>query len=61
LDLPMARWIFPEVQAGQALDVQTLQSWAAIRYANQQPAEGIVIRAADSSWSFKVINLLYKG
>jgi hypothetical protein len=33
---------------------------AEIKCANGKPGEGIVIRANDSTWSFKVINLLYK-
>lgn len=37
-----------------------LRELANIKYANGTPAEGIVVRAADSSWSFKVINLMYK-
>jgi RNA ligase (TIGR02306 family) len=61
LSLPTARWLFAGIQAGQRVDVVTLQTWAAITYANGKPAEGMVIRAADSTWSFKVINLLYKG
>ena len=34
---------------------------AAIRYASGRHGEGVVVRARDSSWSFKVINLAYKG
>ena len=37
-----------------------LRFLAEITYPNGKPGEGIVIRAADQSWSFKVINLLYK-
>lgn len=37
-----------------------LRKLAEIKYPNGKNAEGIVIRALDSSWSFKVINLLYK-
>jgi RNA ligase (TIGR02306 family) len=37
-----------------------LRALAAIKYANGKHGEGVVIRAADQSWSFKVINLLYK-
>lgn len=55
--LPMARLI----QRGTgALDADTLRKMAEIKYANGKPGEGIVIRAEDSSWSFKSINLLYK-
>lgn len=38
-----------------------LRELASIRYSNDAHAEGAVIRALDSSWSFKVINLAYKG
>lgn len=37
-----------------------LRNLAAIKYPNGKQAEGIVIRAIDQSWSFKVINLNYK-
>ena len=37
-----------------------LRALADIVYDNGQPGEGVVIRATDSSWSFKVINLNYK-
>ncbi len=37
-----------------------LRKLAEIKYANGKHGEGIVIRALDSTWSFKVINLLYK-
>lgn len=37
-----------------------LRKLAEIKYPNGKHGEGIVIRALDSSWSFKVINLLYK-
>ena len=37
-----------------------LRKLAEIKYPNGKPGEGLVIRAADSSWSFKVLNLLYK-
>jgi RNA ligase (TIGR02306 family) len=39
---------------------EELRKLAEIKYPNGKPGEGIVIRALDSSWSFKVINLLYK-
>lgn len=38
-----------------------LRALAAIRYPNGRHGEGVVVRARDSSWSFKVINLDYKG
>ena len=37
-----------------------LRKMAEIKYQNGSHGEGIVIRAIDSAWSFKVINLLYK-
>lgn len=37
-----------------------LRKLAEIKYPNGKHGEGIVIRALDSSWSFKVINLNYK-
>lgn len=56
LSLPMARL----VSFGQeTMTKEQLQDMADITYANGMPGEGIVIRASDSSWSFKVINLKY--
>lgn len=37
-----------------------LRQLAEIKYSNGRPGEGVVIRARDAAWSFKVINLLYK-
>lgn len=37
-----------------------LRSLAAIKYDNGKPGEGVVVRACDGTWSFKVINLEYK-
>lgn len=57
LGIPTARFI------GNGTDGRTddeLRKMAEIKYANGKHGEGIVIRALDSSWSFKVINLLYK-
>lgn len=48
---------------GRGLPVFTddeLRKMAEIKYPNGKHGEGIVIRALDSSWSFKVLNLLYK-
>jgi hypothetical protein len=42
------------------LSADELRKLAEIKYANGKHGEGIVVRAADQSWSFKVINLLYK-
>lgn len=39
---------------------EDLRSLSSIKYSNGKHGEGIVIRAADSTWSFKVINLNYK-
>ena len=41
-------------------DADSLRKLAEVKYPNGKHGEGIVIRASDSSWSFKVINLLYK-
>ena len=57
LGIPMARQIECDKRAYAADELRKL---AEIRYANGKHGEGIVIRANDSSWSFKVINLLYK-
>lgn len=37
-----------------------LRQLAAIKYPNGKHGEGVVVRAEDQSWSFKVINLAYK-
>lgn len=57
LNLPLARKIECE---HRAYSHDELLKLAEIKYANGKPGEGIVIRANDSSWSFKVLNLLYK-
>ena len=44
-----------------ALDADALRKLAEVKYPNGKHGEGIVIRALDSSFSFKVINLLYLG
>lgn len=59
LSLPMARRIAAE--QGRDYTPDELRALAAIKYPNGKHGEGIVIRAMDSSWSFKVINLNYKG
>lgn len=58
LGVPTARVIQTDQRAYSADELRKL---AAIRYANGKHGEGVVIRALDSSWSFKVINLDYKG
>ena len=58
LDMPLAREIECEKRAYTDDELRRL---AEIQYANGKTGEGIVIRANDSSWSFKVLNLLYKG
>lgn len=55
--IPMAGLI---LAGSHALDADTLRKLAEVKYPNGKHGEGIVIRARDSSWSFKVINLLYK-
>lgn len=57
LGIPMATVLPIEPRAYTADELRKL---AEIRYPNGKPGEGIVIRANDSSWSFKTINLLYK-
>jgi RNA ligase (TIGR02306 family) len=57
LDLPMARLV---AMGEGPRTTDELRKMAEIKYKNGKHGEGIVIRAMDSSWSFKVINLLYK-
>jgi RNA ligase (TIGR02306 family) len=57
LGMPTARFID---NGTRGMGDDELRKLAEIKYANGKHAEGIVIRALDSSWSFKVINLLYK-
>jgi RNA ligase (TIGR02306 family) len=59
LGIPLARLISTSNLAAPA-DDDALRALAQIKYPNGKHGEGIVIRALDSSWSFKVINLLYK-
>ena len=58
LGIPAARLIATEPRAYSPDELREL---AAIRYPNDAHAEGVVVRALDSRWSFKVINLAYKG
>ena len=58
MHLPMAQIIVERGLTG--LDSDELRNLANITYPNGKPGEGIVIRAIDSSWSFKVINLEYR-
>lgn len=71
LEIPRARALgtYDQLMAhashinGRGMPVFTdddLRKMAEIKYPNGKHGEGIVIRALDSSWSFKVINLLYK-
>jgi hypothetical protein len=57
LYMPTARFVD---NGYRRLSDDELRKMAEITYPNGKPGEGIVIRAMDSSWSFKVINLLYK-
>jgi RNA ligase (TIGR02306 family) len=57
LGMPTARFV-TNGTAGMTDD--ELRRLAEIKYPNGKHAEGVVIRALDSSWSFKVISLLYK-
>lgn len=59
-DLPMARCIGEFKPNGWLPTSEALRGMAEITYQNGKAAEGIVIRNIDSTWSFKVINLLYK-
>ncbi len=59
-ELPTARLISLSEPWDHVPSSEELQKLAEIRYPNGRHGEGIVIRAQDSSWSFKVINLLYK-
>lgn len=59
LGIPMARLIANGWENDGKTDDE-LRKMAEIKYANGKHGEGIVIRALDSSWSFKVINLNYK-
>jgi RNA ligase (TIGR02306 family) len=59
LGVPMARLIGTS-NTLTARNDDELRKLAEIKYQNGKHAEGVVIRALDSSWSFKVINLLYK-
>lgn len=60
LGIPTARFIGNGWQTDGRTDDE-LRKLAEIKYANGRHGEGIVIRALDSSWSFKVINLRYEG
>jgi RNA ligase (TIGR02306 family) len=60
LGVPLARCVYETGPAGGALSDEELRKLAEIKYANGKHGEGVVIRAFDSSWSFKVINLNYK-
>jgi RNA ligase (TIGR02306 family) len=55
--MPLAKSIYPTRQIETDDDLREL---AAIKYDNGKHGEGVVIRAVDQSWSFKVINLNYK-
>lgn len=59
LEMPMARVIGSTLTMATPTDDESLRKLAEIKYPNGKHAEGIVIRALDSSWSFKVINLKY--
>lgn len=59
IGMPAAQ-ILAHGEPGCHMTPDELRDMAEIHYANGKPAEGIVVRACDSSWSFKVINLNYK-
>ena len=56
--MPTAKEIAAPQRPHTADELRTL---AAIRYGNGWHGEGVVVRAVDQSWSFKTINLNYKG
>lgn len=58
-NLPTAKHVASSVSFC-ALHTDDLRQLADIKYDNGKPGEGVVIQAADSSWSFKVINLNYQ-
>lgn len=58
--LPVGMPLASEIDAPQRPHTpDELRALAAIKYANGKPGEGVVIRAIDQSWSFKVLNLSY--
>ncbi len=57
--MPLAKEI--PVDTKQQWTADKLRELAAIKYDNGKHGEGVVIRAFDQSFSFKVINLNYKG
>lgn len=57
--MPVAK-VLVRGELGCVLTADDLRSMADINYDNGAPAEGIVIRATDSAWSAKVINLNYR-
>lgn len=59
LCVPMARLIATGKSSSVPTD-EELRKIAEIKYSIGRWGEGVVIRALDSSWSFKVINLHYK-
>ena len=61
LGIPLAKVIGTDETLTEWQTSDGLRKLAEIKYANGKHGEGIVIRALDSSWSFKVINLLYKN
>ena len=57
-EMPLAREIPVEQRPHTADELRKL---AAIQYPNGWHGEGVVVRAVDQTWSFKVINLDYKN
>lgn len=60
IGIPTAGVVHQKLE-GEQPTPDELREMADINYDNLARAEGIVIRAKDSSWSFKVLNLSYKG
>lgn len=56
--LPQASFVTNHLACSPKTD-DDLRAMADIKYKNGKPGEGIVVRAMNSTWSFKVINLNY--
>lgn len=59
IGMPVAK-VLMHGELGCVLTADDLRGMADIKYDNGKPAEGIVIRATEGSWSTKVINLNYR-
>lgn len=59
IGIPMAG-VISYMPHGEMISSEELRKLAEVKYPNGAHGEGVVIRARDSSFSLKVINLLYK-